>query len=210
MNYRPTNTQTHSAGQSVRVTVVGNTNLSPNAHSFLSLGPSFSPAQNINAFTFRKIVGSLHKLRDLLRYKHSRDNRLQAISSNQGVLPTLPFPRSFYKEPNPTPEVEVKMRILSTSVLAALNQHRRLRHTNMTHEQWQGFRELCELRSNGTIRISVSDKGGEFVVMPQSLDRAITELHLRDSSVYRRASLILITLQTSQPCMDGCGKICRS
>ncbi|EYB97637.1 hypothetical protein Y032_0139g2134 [Ancylostoma ceylanicum] len=37
----------------------------------------------------------------------------------------------------------------------------------------------------GMIRLSVSDKGGEFVVMPQPLDREITELHLSDPTVYR-------------------------
>ncbi|EYC25300.1 hypothetical protein Y032_0012g1812 [Ancylostoma ceylanicum] len=44
------------------------------------------------------------------------------------------------------------------------------------------------MTKNGTIRLSVSDKGGEFVVMPQVLDREITELHLQDSTLYCRVT----------------------
>ncbi|EYC06837.1 hypothetical protein Y032_0073g732 [Ancylostoma ceylanicum] len=47
---------------------------------------------------------------------------------------------------------------------------------------------MRELISNGSVRLSVSDKGGEFVVMPQVLDRAITTAHLADSTVYRQAT----------------------
>ncbi|EYC06420.1 hypothetical protein Y032_0076g1051 [Ancylostoma ceylanicum] len=41
---------------------------------------------------------------------------------------------------------------------------------------------------NGAIRLSVSDKGGEFVVIPQVLDREITAHHLRDTTLYRRVT----------------------
>ena len=58
----------------------------------------------------------------------------------------------------------------------------------MSCSQWQGFKELRELTTNGTVRISVSDKGGEFVVMPQTLDREITERHLSDASIYCQAT----------------------
>ncbi|EYC42711.1 hypothetical protein Y032_0521g2875 [Ancylostoma ceylanicum] len=42
--------------------------------------------------------------------------------------------------------------------------------------------------SSGLIRLSTSDKGGEFVVIPQQLDKAITEEHLRDDTLYRTSS----------------------
>ncbi|XGW23514.1 hypothetical protein V3C99_005612 [Haemonchus contortus] len=170
-----------------RVTVLGDTQLSSNALDFLSLGPSFSPARNINAATFRKVVGNLYRLRDLLRCNDRRERNLHP-TTNQRSLPTAPFPRMFYKEPDPVPNVDVKVRMLSAGVLNVLNQHRLHQKSNLTFQQRQGFREISELRSNGTIRISVSDKGGEFVVMPQSLDRAITEIHLRDTTTYRRAT----------------------
>lgn len=44
------------------------------------------------------------------------------------------------------------------------------------------------LVSNGSIRLSLSDKGGEFVVMLQKLDRRITAAHLADTATYRPAT----------------------
>ncbi|KAK6731152.1 hypothetical protein RB195_007551 [Necator americanus] len=38
------------------------------------------------------------------------------------------------------------------------------------------------------MRLSVSDKDGEFVVMSQALDRKITNLHLEDETIYRRVT----------------------
>lgn len=48
----------------------------------------------------------------------------------------------------------------------------------MISGQWQGFSELQRLRLDGTVRLYVSDKDGEFVVIPESLDKGITEFHL--------------------------------
>ena len=104
------------------------------------------------------------------------------------TLPPVPFPRTFYSEPSPVPEADIKFRTLSSGVLSVLNRFRRVRNNNLTREQWQGFREIRQLSCNGAIRISVSDKGGEFVVIPQPLDREITELHLRDTSTYQHAT----------------------
>ncbi|KAK6735982.1 hypothetical protein RB195_018944 [Necator americanus] len=45
-----------------------------------------------------------------------------------------------------------------------------------------------EMTTRGNIRLSVSDKGGEFEVMSQALDREITNLHLQDETIYRRVT----------------------
>ncbi|EYC14644.1 hypothetical protein Y032_0040g321 [Ancylostoma ceylanicum] len=169
-----------------RVTVLGNTQLSPNANSFLSLGPSFSPAQNINPVTYRKVVGGLQRLRDSLRSKTKRENLQHSPAiENRRLLPAIPFPRSLYKEPEPVREADIKFRILASGVLEVLNKFKYRHHTNLSRDQLQGFRELRELISNGSIRLSVSDKGGEFVAMPQELDRRITSAHLADATTYR-------------------------
>uniref|UniRef100_A0A7I4YFD5 Reverse transcriptase domain-containing protein n=1 Tax=Haemonchus contortus TaxID=6289 RepID=A0A7I4YFD5_HAECO len=183
-----TSHEARSDGNLTRVTVLGNTHLSSNALDVLSLGPSFAPAQNVNAHTFRQVVGGLQRFRDLLRTRSRRDQESQTPNPNRNLITSVPFPRNFYKEPPPVPEADVKFKILSAGVLTVLNQNRRLRSSNLTYKQRQGLKELRELRSNGTLRITVSDKGGEFVVMSQTLDRAITELHLSDSSVYRRVT----------------------
>uniref|UniRef100_A0A7I4Z6L7 Reverse transcriptase domain-containing protein n=1 Tax=Haemonchus contortus TaxID=6289 RepID=A0A7I4Z6L7_HAECO len=78
----------------------------------------------------------------------------------------------------------MKFRVLSSGVLEIFKRHGRERFSNMTNEQWDGLREVRKRVADGEIRLSVSDKGGEFVVLPCSLDREITELHLNDASVY--------------------------
>ena len=50
------------------------------------------------------------------------------------------------------------------------------------------MKHVRELIRSRQIRLSVSDKGGEFVVAPHQLDIAITENHLRDASIYRPSS----------------------
>ena len=50
------------------------------------------------------------------------------------------------------------------------------------------MKHLRELVGSEQIRLSISDKGGEFVVIPHQLDIAITENHLRDMSIYRPSS----------------------
>ncbi|EYB87797.1 hypothetical protein Y032_0257g408 [Ancylostoma ceylanicum] len=47
---------------------------------------------------------------------------------------------------------------------------------------------MRELISNGSVRLSVTDKGGVFVVLPQALDRKMTTTHLADTTVYRQAT----------------------
>ncbi|EYC10589.1 hypothetical protein Y032_0054g2445 [Ancylostoma ceylanicum] len=169
-----------------RVTVLGDTHLSDNAVDFLSLGPSFAISHKIDGSTFRNVATSLHKLRDRLRIKAKRENQPhQSTHLSTRPLPWVPFPQSFYKEPEPVRDVDTKFKILLTGVLTAYTRHSRFTHGNLTREQWEGFAEVREMTRNGAIRLSVSDKGGEFVVMPQVLDRQITELHLQDTTLYR-------------------------
>ncbi|KAK6743042.1 hypothetical protein RB195_010355 [Necator americanus] len=160
--------QNTNTDRTARVTVIGDTHVSDNVMDFLSLGPSFSIAQNVNGAVFRKVVGGLQRLRDQHRIKAKHENTPQSTFLSRKLLPPVPFPRTFYKEPEPVREADVKFRIVSVGVLAAFNQHRNQRHRNLTKYQWQGFREVRELISNGTLRISVSDKGGEYVVMPSN------------------------------------------
>ncbi|EYC26999.1 hypothetical protein Y032_0009g466 [Ancylostoma ceylanicum] len=73
-------------------------------------------------------------------------------------------------------------------ILEVLNRFKGVHQSNLSREQWLGFKEVRSLIADNSIRLSVSDKGGEFVVLPQTLDRAITELHLSDTTIYQRAT----------------------
>ncbi|VDM63086.1 unnamed protein product [Angiostrongylus costaricensis] len=50
------------------------------------------------------------------------------------------------------------------------------------------MRQVRELIKSKIIRLSVSDKSGEFVVIPRQLDVDITEKHLKNASLYRAST----------------------
>ncbi|EYC38778.1 hypothetical protein Y032_0696g1607 [Ancylostoma ceylanicum] len=56
--------------------------------------------------------------------------------------------------------------------------------SNLTPTQRLGLREIRDFCRRGEIKISISDKGGEFVVISRELDMAISEHHLEDATVY--------------------------
>ncbi|XGW34592.1 hypothetical protein V3C99_018497 [Haemonchus contortus] len=168
-----------------RVTVIGKAPISEKALDLLNLGPSFSIAQGIRPSTYRQVVTGLHQLRDQLRTNAvRREPRRNETESEQSMLTPIPFPRSFYSEPEPSPVEDVKFRVLSSGVLEVFKRHMRERFSNLTNAQWEGLREIRKRVADGEIRLPVSDKGGEFVVLPRSLDQEITKLHLNDTSVY--------------------------
>ncbi|KAJ1349290.1 hypothetical protein KIN20_004782 [Parelaphostrongylus tenuis] len=51
------------------------------------------------------------------------------------------------------------------------------------------MKEVRELIREESIRLSVSDKGGEFAVIARQLDIATTNKHLEDASLYRSSSV---------------------
>ncbi|EYC41359.1 hypothetical protein Y032_0572g144 [Ancylostoma ceylanicum] len=125
----------------------------------------------------------------MLRNKARRDTTPQSsLPENRRLLPTVPFPRSFYKEAEPFLPADIKLRVLSSGILEVLNTFKRVHHSNLSQEQWQGFKEVRSLIADNSIRLSVSDKGREFVVLTQTLDREIAELHFSDTTIYQRAT----------------------
>ncbi|XGW34713.1 hypothetical protein V3C99_018598 [Haemonchus contortus] len=148
-----------------RVTVIDKAPISEKALDLLNLEPSFSIAQGIRPSTYRQVVTGLHQLRDQLRTNAvRREPRRNETESEQSMLTPIPFPRSFYSEPEPSPVEDVKFRVLSSGVLEVFKRHMRERFSNLTNAQWEGLREIRKRVADGEIRLSVSDKGGEFVV----------------------------------------------
>ena len=155
-----TSPTTDEGEKTARVTVIGNVQISPNALELLSLGPSFAPTQQISAVTYRKVVGSLQRFRDRLRIKVKHDSQtLSSSNFSRRVYPSIPFPQSCYKEPEPNTEADIKFRILSSGILNILNRYKSVKKSNLSCSQWQGFKKLRELTTNGVVRISVGDKG---------------------------------------------------
>ncbi|VDM64627.1 unnamed protein product [Angiostrongylus costaricensis] len=79
--------------------------------------------------------------------------------------------------------------MFANEALKVLNHYRAKRYSsNLTPVQKRGMREVRELIRLKTIRLPVSDKGGEFVVIPHQLDVEITKKHLEDASLYHPSS----------------------
>ncbi|EYB83018.1 hypothetical protein Y032_0345g3120 [Ancylostoma ceylanicum] len=189
-NHCHIDTASDSVPGTSRVSVIGDVSISTAALSVLDLGPSFAPVQSIGPRFSRKIVGSLQYVHDRLRYRareeqHGRD--YQRVSET--AFPAMPFPRTLFKPQDPCPLVDTKFRVFATSLFSILSRYSNKRApSNLTPTQRLGLREIRDLCARGEIKISVSDKGGEFVVISRELDMAITEHHLEDATVYRPSS----------------------
>uniref|UniRef100_A0A7I4Z1G1 Reverse transcriptase domain-containing protein n=1 Tax=Haemonchus contortus TaxID=6289 RepID=A0A7I4Z1G1_HAECO len=184
--------QTDSSGEfesiPPRVTVIGGINLSGDALSVLDLGPSFAQVRSIGHEVPRRVLCGLQALQDNLRRNAKlRENPRERLAKPN--FPAIPFPSQYFRPQDPNPTVDMKFRLSATSVYEILRRNIHRRSTsNLTASQKRGLNELIDLVNSKTIKISVSDKGGEFVVMPRSLDIAITESHLQDLSLYRPSS----------------------
>ncbi|EYB96818.1 hypothetical protein Y032_0146g2522 [Ancylostoma ceylanicum] len=174
-----------------RVSVIGDVTLSEDALSLLDLGPSFSPVQSIGHGVTRKIVGSLQFVHDRLRHRASRKEQETGREHNTGTtLPPIPFPARWYNPQEPNMLVDTKFRLFTTSVFFSIltSYCKKPPISNLTPAQRRGLREIRELSAQGEIKISTSDKGGEFVIISRELDMAITKHHLEDETLYRASS----------------------
>ena len=95
----------------------------------------------------------------------------------------VPFNKPFARPP-PTnnTDTEDELRDLSKFVMHLIS-NTKVKY-NLSHDQAVGLKSL--LRKRDTYHFSVSDKGGEFVVMDKEKQRLLTEYHIRTSTgVYR-------------------------
>ncbi|XGW16426.1 hypothetical protein V3C99_001696, partial [Haemonchus contortus] len=135
----------------------------------------------------RKVLGGLQALQDNLRQKANQQESGHGHPASR--FPAIPFSPLFFRPQDPNPTVDVKFRLFATSVFSILRRHsHRPPVPNISAAQKRGLAELQDLSNSKSIKISVSDKGGEFVVMPRGLDAAITQAHLGDGTLYKPSS----------------------
>ena len=127
-----------------------------------------------------EIASCAYKLRwcRQMQNTHSCPTRSQVLRQ-KGAPVTKPFAR-----PPPTnyTDTEDELRNLSKFVIHLIS-NTKIRY-NLSHDQAVGLKSL--LRKRDDFHFSVSDKGGEFVVMDKEKQRLLTEHHIITSSgVYR-------------------------
>ncbi|VDM62845.1 unnamed protein product [Angiostrongylus costaricensis] len=159
------------------------------ARSLFELGAGFSPSEPISKVTLRMVVCSLHELQDRLHTKARDEARNRCEQHQVGTIPVPPLPQPFFGQQEHNNEVDVNFRMFANETLKVLNHYHAKRYSsNHTLVQKRGMRAVRELMRLKTIRLCVSGKGGEFVVIPHQLDVEITKKHLEDASLYRPSS----------------------
>ena len=162
-----------------RVTTI-QTGLSHEEKSLLALGPNFAITPVINEGFMDNVRVEIASCAYKLRWCRQRQNthscptRSQALRQNDALV-TKPFARP---PPTNNTDTEDELRNLSKFVMHLISKTK-IRY-NLSHDQAVGLKSL--LRKRDDFHFSVSDKGGEFVVMDKEKQRLLSENHICTSS----------------------------
>uniref|UniRef100_A0A914Z1A1 Reverse transcriptase domain-containing protein n=1 Tax=Panagrolaimus superbus TaxID=310955 RepID=A0A914Z1A1_9BILA len=163
------------------ITVLGNADVTLNEQRLMALGPKFAPAT-------RSVTANHHSLDISFQLMADSTRRIfinPKASSVTAALPPPPFPASHVQFTPPIPTIEVRLASLKTSIFKCFDKYASSTTDNLAPPLRQALISLIAKRKTNELRISTSDKGGEFVVIPTSLDQQIVRHHLSDSSLYQ-------------------------
>ena len=158
--------------------------LSDDELSVLSLGPNFALTPVINDTLLDSVRVEMASCAYKLRWSQRRENVQSCITNTQHIRQRgAPINRPFAAPPpNNNPETEDDLKNLSRFILQLI-QSSKIKY-NLSHDQAVGLKSL--LLNKEKYHFSVSDKGGEFVVMDKEQQRLLTEQHISSSTgVYR-------------------------
>uniref|UniRef100_A0A914CQZ8 Reverse transcriptase domain-containing protein n=1 Tax=Acrobeloides nanus TaxID=290746 RepID=A0A914CQZ8_9BILA len=172
-----------------RMSVIGNISLSDTEVNILSLGPSFSPAVFLTRNTIHSIKRSLCTAGYSLHWKAQIGDSSTSSQGTDVLFTHIPFGASRITLPKKDPQTERALVSLSRDLDKILEKWAKIKISdNLTGPQRQGLKSIMSRSRSKEIRVSISDKGGDFVVLPTQLDIAITELHLLDQGVYEKTN----------------------
>ncbi|EYB89066.1 hypothetical protein Y032_0237g3264 [Ancylostoma ceylanicum] len=162
-----------------RCTVLGSNMVDDDMKALLNLGPSFSVAIPAKEETYDSVLCGIHRFAHQLRWRiHQGPTVLDRIPT---LLTSLPFPKSRICVPKPIPSLEPSIATLEVDIMRIYrNASKSLFASNLTSQELRGLRKLKAMRQN--FRVTVGDKDGGFVIMPQDLDKALTISALADES----------------------------
>ena len=172
-----------------KVTILGECQISDRQKALLALGPNFAPSKKFGAKEAENIKANLNRAIYSLRWKVEKEKKGPTVpTATEHLLNISPFPRSRLSLP-PREEDEMEQRIkdfefkIDDLIKKAM---KRKEDVNLSRVEWTELMELKRRAIGGDLRISRSDKGGEFTVMPTSLDREIVKRHLSDVTLYEK------------------------
>ena len=151
-------------------------NLTEEEKQLLALGPNYALKPRVDEKFITKVKIQMAAVAYQLRWKKQMEE-VQGCDTKAQYLRKAgaPITKSFVRPPpNNNAEVEHRLKRLNTFVLH-LYQNTKV-DNNITHDQAVGLKSLSTKRDK--LHISVSDKGGEFVVMERKAHYDLTKYHI--------------------------------
>ena len=165
-----------------RVTVI-NANISPEEQSLLALGPKFALTPRIDEKLLDSVKAEIAACAFKLRWKTHFGQTSSCPTLLQHLKQTgCKFQRPFTHAP-PTfdTDIEDSLKELNNFVLRKISKAKL--KFNLSHDQSVGLKLLKTRRDQ--LHISVSDKGGEFVIMKLEEQKELTLHHITSTGVYK-------------------------
>ncbi|EYB91799.1 hypothetical protein Y032_0202g1797 [Ancylostoma ceylanicum] len=164
-----------------RFTAIGTNEVDDDMAAALSLGPSFAVSPKVDSSTVDRALCGLHQCAHRLRWRLQTGPTV--LDRQSTVISSMPSPARGIKLPKPSSEVDSRIASVEIAIQRIyLSETTQAYRTNLTPSEQRGITKL--LRSKDRLRYTVGDKCGSFVVMPQSMDKNITNRALSDSSTY--------------------------
>ncbi|KAK6017879.1 hypothetical protein OSTOST_16591, partial [Ostertagia ostertagi] len=157
--------------------VIGTNEVDSDMAAVLNLGPSF-------AITPKRFVESI-SLR--INYAWRTHRGPTVLNQHETLMSLMPFKGKSIKIPPSSRDIDAKIANLEHNIQriyrSAMSEPY---HSNLTPAERKGLKKLLDAKT--TLRYTVGDKCGSFVVMPQTMDKAIAVRVLSDTSVYEEST----------------------
>uniref|UniRef100_A0A7I4XVS1 Reverse transcriptase domain-containing protein n=1 Tax=Haemonchus contortus TaxID=6289 RepID=A0A7I4XVS1_HAECO len=176
---------TANAVPPTRHVVIGTNEVDNDMAAVLNLGPSFAITPRVNSQVLDAALYGVHQFAYQLR---CRAHRGPTVLDQQATLMSLmPFKGKFIRIPPSSREIDSKVANLKHKIQRiyrnAMNEPYR---SNLIPAERRGVKKL--LQAKNVLRYTVGDKCGSFVVMPQTMDKALTAKVLSDDTVYEEST----------------------
>ena len=181
-----------------RVTILSSIpNLPKGTEDLLDLGPKFVPSKTVNNQTELDVNVQLAKLAYRLRWKEifeeQSTNETDSLTAGNATVETIeekiyhcPFEKFCTAPDTKFYHLETSLQHLKHEVRKVINKHKsRPVQPNLSQCQRETLSELITLKKAKKVRISISDKGGEFVLMSSTMDNKLMKKHLSNDVLYR-------------------------
>ncbi|KAK6017863.1 hypothetical protein OSTOST_16607, partial [Ostertagia ostertagi] len=158
-----------------RCTIIDSDFVDDDVKALLNLGPNFCPRPKFSETVKKDIITA-----PMLEGSNS-DPRYRLFKKL--LRREMPFPRNHISTPQHNPQFNSRVVALKQDLLRIYNEHRRRQvPDNMTSMERAGLRKAIDLKRS--LRFSVGDKCGGFVVMSQERDISLCEAVLSDTTTY--------------------------